>query len=207
MERMAKSKTIYWDIGGVLLTNGWDENERARVLGKYRVDMAETEPLHDEENPRWERGEITAAEYFARTIFFKPRDFTFQQLWEDVKAESVLLHPECFEILRTLANAKQHTLAVLSNESRELNAHRYAKWNLPCYFDYFVSSCYVGHMKPDLPIYRMALDLAQTDPQDTIFIDDRERNTHPAASLGMDAIRFTGPQQLREELKRRGIEI
>lgn len=204
---MANRKTIYWDIGGVLLTNGWDENQRARVLGKYGVDMAETEPRHHEANPPWERGEITAAEYFDRTIFFKPRDFTYEQLWEDVKAESALLHAGCFDILRSLAEADHHTLAVLSNESRELNAHRYSKWDLVRYFKYFISSCYVGHLKPELPIYRMALDLAQSAPEDTIFIDDRERNTEPAASLGMDAIQFTSPRQLRGELNRRGVEV
>lgn len=204
---MAKRKTIYWDIGGVLLTNGWDENQRARVLGKYGVDMSETEPRHHQENSPWERGEITAQEYFERTVFFKPRDFTFEEVWADVKAESALLHAECFDILRSLADAGDHMLAVLSNESRELNAYRYAKWELKTYFEYFVSSCYVGLLKPDLPMYRMALDLAQTRPQDTIFIDDRERNTLPAASLGIDAIQFASPRQLRDEFIRREIEV
>ncbi len=204
---MEQIETIFWDVGGVLLTNGWDENQRAHVLGKYGIDMSETEPRHHEENPRWERGEITARDYFDRTIFFKPRDFTFEQLWEDVKAESVLLHAECFEFLQALADDGSYTLAVLSNESRELNAHRYAKWNLKKYFDYFISSCYVGKLKPDIEIYKTALDLSQSKPEATIFIDDRQRNTAPAASLGIGAIQFDNPRQLREELNRRGVRF
>lgn len=202
---MAEIKTIFWDVGGVLLTNGWDEHQRARVLGKYGVDMSETEPRHHEENPRWERGEITAREYFARTVFFKRRNFTFEDLWPDVKAESVLLHAENFDILQSLVDSKDYSLAVLSNESRELNEHRYAKWQLKKYFEYFISSCYVGMLKPNLEIYQLALDLAQTAPQQTIFIDDRIHNTEPAASLGIDAIQFESPGQLRHALSERGI--
>ena len=202
---MAEIKTIFWDIGGVLLTNGWDEHQRARVLGKYGVDMSESELRHHEANPPWERGEITAKQYFDRTLFFKKRDFTFEDIWPDVKAQSTLLHAENFDILKSLATSGNYSLAVLSNESRELNEHRYAKWQLKKYFEYFISSCYVGMLKPNVEIYQLALDLAQTAPQQTIFIDDRIHNTEPAASLGMDAIHFESPAQLRLALSERGI--
>jgi len=204
---MAEIKTIYFDIGGVLLSNGFDEHQRARVLPQFGLDLAEYEPRHHEANFQWERGLCTVQDYFEHTVFYQQRNFTFDEIWAAVKAESVMLHPGCFELLTELAATGRYRLCTLNNESRELNDYRIQVFGLTRFFDTFICSGYVNEMKPHLNIYRSALELTQVPAGQSVFIDDREENLVPARELGMAGICFREPLQLREELGRLGIEL
>ena len=142
-------KTIFWDIGGVLLTNGWDEAQRAHTLTPLGVDLADFESRYEAANFFWERGLSTAVEFFNKTLFRADqpnRKFSFEDIWPLVCAESKVLHPECFDILTSLRG--NFKVATLNNESRELNAYRIDAFNLRQYFDYFICSGYVHEMKP-----------------------------------------------------------
>ena len=204
---MAEIKTIFFDIGGVLLTNGWDSSQRARVLPRFGVDVAASDVHHYVANEKWERGLCTAREYFDKTVFYEQRSFTFDELWPDVKAESKVLHPECFEILAALAATGRYQMCTLNNESRELNDHRMEAFNLKKYFTVFICSGYVNEMKPHVGIYRTALEITQADPAKSVFIDDRENNVRPAREQGMHGITFTSPEQLRAELAALGVVL
>ena len=201
---MAEIKTIFFDIGGVLLTNGWDSSQRARVLPRFGVDVAASDVHHYVANEKWERGLCTAREYFDKTVFYEPRSFTFDELWPEVKAESKMLHPECFDIVRSLVGRYQ--LCTLNNESRELNDHRIEAFGLKKLFTVFICSGYVGEMKPHAGIYQSALEITQADPAASVFIDDREANVQPVRELGMHGIVFSDPKQLRAELAKLGVE-
>jgi len=203
---MAEIKTIFWDIGGVLLTNGWDEQQRARVLPTFGLDVAEYESRHEAANYKWERGLCTAREYFDQTVFYQPRNFTFEQLWSAVQAQSIVLHPGCFEILDSQAAYGIYVLATLNNESRELNAVRIEKFGLRDYFEFFICSGYINEMKPHPDIFRAALEIGGCVPQQTLFIDDRESNTTAAIAAGMNAIHFESPAQLKAALTNFGIQ-
>jgi HAD superfamily hydrolase (TIGR01509 family) len=201
-------KTIFWDIGGVLLTNGWDRGQQATVLNRLGVDLADYRLRHDPANFFWERGLSTAVDFFQKTVFHADRparDFSFEDLWPQVCAQSKVLHPGSFDILASLAESGQYTLATLNNESRELNEYRLDAFNLRQYFDYFICSGYVHEMKPHPNIYRAAIDISGFPPQTSVFIDDKPENCEAAIALGMQAIRFESPQQLQRDLAQLGI--
>jgi FMN phosphatase YigB (HAD superfamily) len=201
--------TIFWDLGGVVLTNGWDKDQRARVLTSLNVDVAEYETRHDAANFFWERGLSTAYDFFGKTVFHADqpsRDFSYEELWSLVCAESKVLHPACIDILGRLYDARKYKLATLNNESRELNAHRLDAFRLRPYFDFFICSGYVHEMKPHPDIYRAAIEISGFSAEQTLFIDDKQENCDAAVALGMQAIRFQSPTQLIMDLAELGIQ-
>ena len=202
-------ETIFWDIGGVLLTNGWDLQQRTRALSSVGVDLVTYEARHDQENFFWERGLITAEQFFTRTVLDQnPRlSLTFDQIWRLVCAESRLEFPETVDLLRTLARARRYRLATLNNESRELNAYRLDAFDLRRCFSLFICSGYVHEMKPAPRIYQDAIDICGSTPASTLFIDDKQENCDAARALGMNAIRFLSATQLRTDLLRLGITV
>jgi len=204
---MAEIKTIFFDIGGVLLTNGWDQNQRASVLPKFGVDLAEYEKRHDAANYFWERGLKDARWFFDQTVFYEPRKFTFEDLWQEVEGQSKLLYPETGEILGLLRGLRQFKIATLNNESRELNNFRVQHFGLREYFDFFICSGYAGEMKPSHAIYRTALEVSGAPAAETLFIDDKQENCDAARALGMQAIHFTTPAALRSSLTEFGITL
>ena len=199
-------KTVFWDIGGVLLTNGWDKSQRTRVLSRLGVDLADYESRHDAANYLWERGLSTAEHFFNVTVLHQHTDLTFSELWPQVCAESKVLHPECLDVLGALAGSGEYTIATLNNESRELNAYRMDAFRLRPFFDYFICSSYVHEMKPDPDIYRAAIEISGHLSATSLLIDDKVENCEAAIAAGMQAIRFVSPTQLRDELAQLGIQ-
>jgi FMN phosphatase YigB (HAD superfamily) len=171
-------QTIFWDIGGVLLTNGWDSRQRAHVLPALGVDLAAYEAVHDEVNYYWERGLITAQDFFEQTVIEANPclNLTFEQIWPLVCGESKVLHPESFDILAALKTSGQYRLATINNESKELNAYRLDAFELRQYFGYFICSGYVHEMKPLPDIYNAAIGISGLPPETGLFIDDRQEN-------------------------------
>lgn len=204
---MTKISTVLWDVGGVLLTNGWDHKERDVVLGHFGVDREAFEARHAAANDPWEKGLITADEYMQRTIFYEPRTFSPGDFIDMVKAQSKVLPDSGLRILRRLAASQELELGILNNESRELNDYRIRQFGLTEVVDCFFSSCYVGLRKPAPAIYRMALDVLQREPREVIFIDDRPENAAAASEVGMHGIRYQGSAQLTSELGQLGIAV
>jgi putative hydrolase of the HAD superfamily len=199
--------TILWDVGGVLLTNGWDHEGRASVLARFGVDKAEFEDRHPEANDLWEKGFITVQEYLHRTVFWQARSFTPADFLAAMKAESKVLPHTALGILENIAASQDLDIGMLNNEARELNDYRIEEFGFRAYFDFFFSSCYVGLRKPGEQIYKLALDVLQCEPGEVVFIDDRVGNTEAAAALGIHAIHYVGPDQLKSELAKLAIEI
>ena len=201
-------RTIFWDLGGVLLTNGWDLHQRGRVLSALGVDLKAYEAVHESANYFWERGLSSAEDFFRETVLLpNPQlGLTFSELWPLVCDESKVLHPECFDVLSALAATGRYRLATLNNESRELNAHRLDAFDLRRYFGYFLCSGYLHEMKPAPGIYRYAIEISGLHPSSSLFIDDKRENCAAAAALGMQAIVFESPDQLRRELDHLGIQ-
>jgi FMN phosphatase YigB (HAD superfamily) len=202
-------KTIFWDIGGVLLANGWDRNQRHRVLTSLGVNLTAYEAVHDEVNYFWERGLMTAQDFFAKTVIDTNPDLhlTFEKLWPLVCSESRVLHQGSFDILAALKNSGQYRLATINNESKELNAYRLDTFGLRQYFNYFICSGYVHEMKPLPDIYRAAIEISGHPPETALFIDDKQENCEAARSFGMNAIHFESPAQLRASLTQLGIAV
>jgi putative hydrolase of the HAD superfamily len=202
---MAEISTILWDVGGVLLTNGWDHVERAAVLQHFGLDFDLIEPRHQFANDSWEKGLTTGEQYLQHTIFFDPRPFTPADFLQQMKQRSVLLPQGAMRILQELAASEEMELVMLNNEARELNDYRIDQFALGAYFDVFLSSCYLGLRKPDPKIFELALDVLQRDADEVAFIDDRQHNCDAAAALGIHAIRYQDEAQCVQALEQLGI--
>ena len=202
-------KTIFWDVGGVLLTNGWDIDQRKHVLTALGVNLAAYEAVHDEVNFFWERGLISAQDFFERTVLeTNPQlGLTFEQLWKLVCDESKMLHPECFAMVANLRRAGIYSLVTLNNESKELNRHRMDTFHFRSFFDYFICSGYIHEMKPLPEIYRAAIDISGFPAETAVFIDDKPENCAAATAFGMNAILFESPAQLRASFAQLGITV
>jgi len=203
---MAKVTTLFWDVGGVILTNGWDGGSRKLAAAQFNLDWEDFENRHDLCFPAFESGQATLDQYLDRTIFYRPRAFSREQFKEFMLAQSQP-YPESLAVVEQLARSGKYLLATLNNEPRELNQYRIDQFGLRRDFAAFFSSCYLGARKPDEAIYRLALGVTQRAPEECMFIDDRALNLESARRLGMGTIHFQNAAQLREELSRHGVVI
>jgi putative hydrolase of the HAD superfamily len=200
-----KINAIFWDVGGVLLTNAWDHTQRMAALEHFRLDEEEFHSRHEMVVSSFERGKISLDEYLDRTIFYRNRPFSRDEFREYMFSLSQPM-PEVLAFARALALSGRYFMATINNESRELNLHRIEKFGLREIFRLFVSSCFVGLRKPESGIYRLAIETTQMNPEECCFIDDRALNLECAAKLGMRTIQMQNLEQLREELARLGVE-
>jgi putative hydrolase of the HAD superfamily len=196
---------ILFDVGGVLLTNGWDHRERSAVLSQFHLDREAFEARHPEANDAWERDAITAQQYLAETVFYEPRDFTADDFLAAIFAQSVPLADGALSILQEVAASGKWMLGCLNNEAREPNEYRLRKYNLREYLDVTFSSCYLGLRKPKPAIYKRAIDVLGRSAERVLFIDDRAENAAGAAAAGMKTIRFEGAGALRRDLATFGV--
>jgi putative hydrolase of the HAD superfamily len=201
---VAEVTTLFWDMGGVLLTNGWDRASRREAIEKFHLDWEEFEDRHELLLNAFETGQVSLDDYLQRTVFYRERPFTREEFKAFMFAQSQPL-TESLEFLKQLAQTRRFLIAALNNESREINEYRIHKFNLRDYFDVFLSSCYLGVRKPDAAIYRLALSITQCPPAECVFIDDRGLNLECARELGVGTVHFRNPKQLRDEIARYGV--
>ena len=202
---MSEIRAIFWDVGGVLLTNAWDHTQRLAALEHFRLDEEEFHSRHEMVVSSFERGNISLDEYLDRTVFYRNRPFTREQFRDYMFSLSQPM-PEVLAFARALAVTGKYFMSTINNESRELNLHRIEKYGLREIFRLFVSSCFVGLRKPESGIYRLAIETTQIDPQSCCFIDDRALNLEVAEKLGMRTIQMQTLEQLREELGKLGVK-
>ena len=197
---------IFFDIGGVLGSNGWDREQRAAAAQHFGLDATEIEDRHGEAVATLEQGRMPLDEYLRCTVFHRPRPFTPAAFKAFMLAQSRPF-PETIDLARALARTGRYRLMTINNESAELNQYRLEQFGLRDIFITFFSSCWVGILKPARRIYEVALAMSQAEAADSVFIDDRERNLEPARALGMRTIRFTDALGLRHELAAMGVDI
>lgn len=191
---------ILFDVGGVLLTNGWDHRERANAVEHFQLDAEDLEARHLAIFAAWERDEVGLEEYLDEAVFYKPRPFSRDDFFEFVLSQSKLLDDGALSILGEIAASDKCMVGALNNEARATNEYRFAQFRLREYFQVAFSSCYLGLRKPEAAIYRRTLDILGRPPQRVLFIDDRQQNVEGAATAGMKGIRFEGADALRREL-------
>jgi putative hydrolase of the HAD superfamily len=197
-------RAIFWDVGGVLLTNAWDHTQRSAALAHFHLDEQEFHDRHEMVVSSFERGKITLDEYLDRTVFYRPRPFARDEFRDFMFSLSQAL-PGVLEFALALRDSDKYFMGTINNESRELNAYRIEKFGLRQIFRVFVSSCFVGLRKPERDIYRLALETTQFPGEECCFIDDRSLNLECAAKLGMKTIEMKGVEQLRADLEKFGV--
>ena len=198
--------TLFLDIGGVLLTNGWGRAERQNAVDHFDLDAAEINERHHLTFDTYESGKLTLDEYLDRVVFYEPRSFgraTFQSF---MFAQSQALEGALAFFKMVKAQNKLRVVAV-SNEGRELNAYRIQQFRLSELFDAFVSSSFVHLRKPDLDIFRMACDIAQAEPQEVLYMDDRLMFVQVAGTLGIHAHHYQGLENAKLHLQALGFQL
>lgn len=195
---------VFFDIGGVLGTNGWDREQRSAAVERFGLDAEDFQYRHEETVGAFEAGDISLDEYLDVTVFCEPRGFSRDEFRTFMFAQSEPW-PESIAVARGLATAGRARLATLNNESEALNVHRIERFGLRDIFPVFFTSCWLGVRKPTLAIYHRALGMAQADPRRAVFVDDRRQNLAPAAALGMRTIHFQSAGQLRAQLEALGL--
>ena len=203
---MSTIRAIFWDVGGVLLTNAWDRSERAEALKHFGLDPEEFQSRHEMVVSSFERGKITFDEYLDRTVFYRPRPFPREGFRDYIFSLSQGF-PDVLEFAQALADTGKYLMGTINNESRELNYDRIEKFGLRKIFRLFVSSCFVGFRKPERDIYRLALEITQIPAEQCFFIDDRALNLECAAKLGMKTIQMQKLDQLRTDLAKLGVTV
>jgi putative hydrolase of the HAD superfamily len=187
MNRPIKVTALFLDIGGVLLTDGWDHHARKRAATNFKLEFAEIEDRHRLTFETYEEGKLTLDEYLGWTVFYEKRPFTRDQFQEFMFSQSQP-YPEMIELITQLKVRHGLKIAVVSNEARELNAYRIQRFKLNGFVDFFISSCFVHVRKPDVDIFRLALDIAQTPIEQVVFIDNTPMFVQIAQGLGIQSI-------------------
>jgi putative hydrolase of the HAD superfamily len=184
-------KALFLDIGGVLLTSGWDRNARRQAITSFKLDQEETEERHHLTFDLYEAGMLTMDEYLDRIVFYRERDFSKEEFKTFMFKQSGAIEGSIafFKSLK-----RKHALKVfaVNNEARELNEFRIRKYELDQLFDAFISSCNVHLRKPDIEIFNMACDIAHIPPSNILYIDDRLLFVDVAKSLGINGYHFQG---------------
>jgi putative hydrolase of the HAD superfamily len=205
MNRATPITTLFLDVGGVLLTNGWGHQSRALAAKAFDLNLDEMEDRHHLTFDTYEVGKLTLEEYLSRTVFYEERPFTQDQFREFMFAQTQA-YPEMIELVRNLKAQHELRIATVNNEARELNSHRIQTFKLEEFVDFFVSSCFVHFRKPDADIFRLALDIAQVPAEQVVYIDDQPMFVQIAEGLGIRSIRHTDYQSTRAQLASFGLK-
>lgn len=202
----AKIRTLFLDIGGVLLTNGWDRHARHRAIETFGLDADEVNERHHLTFDTYEEGKLSLDQYLDRVIFHERRSFTKDEFRRFMFSQSQPL-PEMMAYIRKLKEAHGLKTVAVSNEGRELNEYRIREYHLDDLLDAFVSSCFVHFRKPDEDMFRMALDISQTPPDEVVYVDDRAMFVEIAKTFGIHGIVHGGMKTTRRELEKLGLAL
>jgi putative hydrolase of the HAD superfamily len=205
MRRVILVRTLFLDIGGVLLTDGWGRHSRKRAATHFKLDLAEVEERHQLTWNTYQKGKFTLEEYLSLAIFYKKRPFTRAQ-FRRFMFEQSKPYPEMLDLVARLKARYGLKIAVVSNEGRELNAYRIRKFKLDGFVDFFISSCFVDILKPDADIFRLALDIAQVPALKVAYIENTPMFSQIAEGLGIRSILHTDYQSTCQKLAAFGLQ-
>lgn len=198
--------TLFLDIGGVLLTNGWDTALRKQTAEHFGVDYNELDHRHRVTYDTYEEGKMTLETYLRQIIFYEPREFSVADV-EKYILEQATPYEDTIGLVKKLRAVYGLKVAVVSNEGREVAEDRIRRFHLKDFVDFFVVSAFVHFRKPDLDIYRLALDVAQVHPEQVAYIEDRPLLCEVAASLGINAVLNRNQEETRAKLAELGLSL
>jgi len=205
MKKTIPSTTLFLDIGGVLLTDGWDHHARKRAATTFELALAELEERHHLTFETYEEGKLTLEEYLGLVVFYQKRPFTRDQFRRFMFAQSKA-YPEMIELVCGLKARYGLKIIVVSNEARELNEYRIRKFKLNGFVDSFISSSFVHIRKPDADIFRLALDIAQVQAQEVVYIENTPMFVQIAEGFGIQSILHTDYRSTCAQLASFGLQ-
>jgi putative hydrolase of the HAD superfamily len=198
--------TLFLDIGGVLLSNGWDQGERVQAAEHFGLDVREMNERHHLTFDTYEEGKISLDVYLNRIVFYQERPFTREQ-FKTYMFDRSQAYPEMINLIKKLKDRYRLKIAAVSNEGRELTIYRVEQFQLRTFIDFFISSCFVHYRKPDQDIYRIALDVAQVQPDQVVYIDDRAMFVDVARALKIHGIIHSSLESTKKALEGFGLKL
>lgn len=205
MTNQTKITALFLDIGGVLLTNGWDRNMRKKAAEYFKLDYDELDERHHMTFDTYEEGKLSMDEYLNLVVFYRERSFQLSDFKKFLFEQTQPL-PDMIEMFKSIAENNPLKIGAISNEGRELTAYRVNYFGLTEFIQFFICSCYVHYRKPDKDIYLIALDVGQVKPENSLYIDDRELHVEIAESLGMNVIHHQTIEATKQELAAYGFK-
>jgi putative hydrolase of the HAD superfamily len=206
MQQNTTITTLFLDIGGVLLSNGWDRAARRQAAAKFLLDLPELEERHHLTFDTYEEGKLTLDEYLHRTVFYEPRSFSQDEFKAFMFAVTTPI-PEMIDLVCKIKEKYGIKIAIVNNEGRELNEYRIRQFGINKFVDFFVSSCFVHFRKPDADIWRIALDIALVKPEEVLYIDDRAMFVSVAEGLGINGLQHVDYAGTKENLAKYGFVV
>ena len=206
MKKLIPVTTLFLDIGGVLLSNGWGHESRKLAAEKFNLNLIEMEERHHLTFVTYEEGKLTLKEYLNRVVFYQKRSFTHNQFQQFMFAQSTP-YTEMIEFMRKVKELNHLKIAVVNNEARELNEHRIKKFQLNKFVDFYISSCFIHFRKPDADIFRIALDIAQIPAEHVAYIENTQMFVDVARDLGIRSILHKDYLSTSAELSLMGLKV
>lgn len=206
MENPTQITTLFLDIGGVMLSNGWGHESRKLAAERFNLNLDEMENRHRINVATHEEGKLTLSEYLNRVVFYEKRSFTPDQFREFMFTQTTP-NIEMIDFIKQLKEQYKLKIAVVNNEGRVLNEYRIRKFKLNQFVDFFISSCFVHYRKPDTDIFCLALDVAQVPVEQVIYIEDLQMFVDVARSMGIRSIRHKNQLETSEVLATMGLMI
>lgn len=180
-------KALLLDIGGVILSKGWDRHARARAAERFEYNHDEVDERHDIAVQIYEEGDMTLDQYLDLVVFFKARGFSRDDYKTFMFSQSKP-YPDMLRLFSELKAKHAMKVIALSNEGRELTLYRVRSFELAALIDFFVVSCFVHCRKPDSRIFHLALDQVQLPLDAIVYLDDTPLHVEVARELGVSAI-------------------
>ena len=199
-------KTIFTDVGGVLLTNGWDHNSRAKAVEHFHLDPKETQDRHSMTFDTYEVGKITLDEYLERVVFYTKRYFTKED-FKQFMFEQSQPFDDMLNLVKSLKQKYNLKIAVVNNEGRELNEYRIYKFGLNSFVDFYINSSFVHFRKPDVDIFKLAIDVAQVNPSETLYLEDRTMFVQVAETVGLRGVHHQNYEDTKKEFEKWGLTL
>lgn len=199
---------LFLDVGGVMLTNGWDRKAREAAAKQFGLDLDDLNDRHRMTFDTYETGKLSLEEYLNTSVFYKERPFTLEEFRKFMFDQSVP-YSEMIDLIKALKEKYKLRIAVVNNEGRELNEYRIKAYKLNEFVDFFISSCFVHFRKPDADIWKIALDIAQVPREEVVYIDDRPMFVQVAQRLGLRGIVHShrNVAQTKETLAGMGLKL
>jgi putative hydrolase of the HAD superfamily len=198
--------TLFTDIGGVLLTNGWDHNSRNKAVQQFGLDPKETQARHSMTFDTYEVGKLTLDEYLDRVVFYEERSFSRDDFRQFMYEQSQP-YEDMLELVKGLKHKYNLKIAVVNNEGRELNQYRINQFGLNKFVDFFINSSFVHFRKPDIDIFKLAIDVAQVNPAETLYLEDRMMFVQVAETLGLKGVHHTSYERTKEIFASYGLAV
>ncbi len=187
MKNEIKITTLFLDIGGVLLSDGWGHEFRQLAAEKFQLDYAELEKRHKLLFVVYEEGRVTFDEYLKKVVFYQKRDFSTDE-FKEFMFSLTIPYTDMLALIKGLKEKYSLKIIVVSNEAKELNEFRIQKFQLTQFVDFFISSCYVQLRKPDAAILKLAINGAQVPLDEIVYIENVQMFADVATDLGIKSI-------------------